>query len=362
MDVIRSPAVALLAADPLYQLATAGQELFHTNMLYWLIQNAPDAASPLLREVFGILAPQSDVYSTTVEREYRHWDLFVDSGMGCGKLVVENKLHSLPHADQLSDYYEKAPQRLRTDEVVYALLSLIRPTFALPSPWRYVDYSELVAPLNVAAEILRESGRGFDADLIERYSRLITLLLTVRDDYDVAHDMDQPVLLPPPCRQALDAARVLPLVEKLRISGLSTLIAAEVGSEVGVGVGFSNTHGKVEFSTEGLSKHRFGWQYQGGQLRISVVLSDTAGGPWKGRRTAREHLVQKNFGDYFDFEVVTDADHRLGQYSGRNLPWLGYEPDFVYRYRPIQPHTSYVELAEMCTRLTYHAREYAATH
>lgn len=96
MDATETDVVALLAADPLYQLSTAGQELFHTNMLYWLIKTDPAAVRPLMRDVFRIVPPQVGVHHTVVERERHHWDLFVDSGMGCGKLVLENKLHSLP--------------------------------------------------------------------------------------------------------------------------------------------------------------------------------------------------------------------------------------------------------------------------
>jgi alpha-beta hydrolase superfamily lysophospholipase len=36
-----SEVVARLGADPMYQLSTAGQERFHTNMLYWLATRRP---------------------------------------------------------------------------------------------------------------------------------------------------------------------------------------------------------------------------------------------------------------------------------------------------------------------------------
>ncbi|MFD3458371.1 hypothetical protein ACFWVM_01560 [Nocardia fluminea] len=362
MDATETDVIALLAADPLYQLSTAGQELFHTNMLYWLIKTDPAAVGPLMRDVFRILPPQTDVYHLVVERERHHWDLFVDSGMGCGKLVLENKLHSLPRTEQLDDYYRNAPDPLRTDETTFALLSLIRPTFSLPEPWRHVDYSELVAPLDAAAQILRDSGDSFGADLTQQYSHLVTLLVTVRDRYDVERHPARTVRLPSAHVRALQDARLLPLVEKLQVSGLADLIRARVGADVGIGVGLSNTHGMADFSARGVSGHRFGWQYQDGKLRLSVVLDDAVGGPWRNRRVDREVLVQNEFAEYFDFAAIPDVDDRLDPYSGRNLAWLGYEPDFVYRYRPIRPDTSFADLADMCAQLTDHAMTFAAAH
>lgn len=49
-------AAAGLAADPLFQLSTAGQELFHTNMLFWLATEHPAESRPVW-DLLGVDAP-----------------------------------------------------------------------------------------------------------------------------------------------------------------------------------------------------------------------------------------------------------------------------------------------------------------
>ena len=348
-----------LACDPLFQLSTANQELFHTNMLYWLIKTCPGASHPLMG-AFGILPPQH-IYSTVVAREWHHLDLFVDSGMGCGKLVLENKLHSLPRAGQLEGYYRGLPDTLHTDETAYILLSLIPPTFPLPDPWRYVDYAEILPPLKESAVIVREmDGLAFEADLLDRYVRLVEGLITVRDHHDVRSDPDRPVELGRVERERLGEARLLPLVEKLRVSGLVGLIRDRIGPDPDLGVDLTNTHGVVGHFVEGSSGHSFGWQYQAGQMRLAVVLADPGGSSWPNR-AAREQLVQQQFADFFDFTRIPIPAESLNDYTGK-LAWLGYEPNFVYRYRPIRPGMAYTELADVCTLMTGHVDRYAAAH
>lgn len=351
--------VTELADDPLYQLSTAGQEQFHTNMLYWLIKTHPDASGPLM-SLFGALPPQP-IYRTQVQREWRHLDLFVNSGLGCGKLVLENKLHSLPRVEQLTEYYDDLPTQLRTDETAWVLLSLIRPTFTMPEPWRYVDYSALHAPLTESAEILRDGGNVFEAELVQRYVALVGKLIAVRDQYVGDATQNRPIKLTAFERALLREARLLPLVEKLRMAGLAEAINERLGQDLPVKFGLSNTHGLAEVLLPAPSGHIFGWQYQAGQLRLAVILHDGEGGPWKDRRADRDQYVQQHFSDFFDFTVLRAADTILGPYAGK-MTWLGYEPAFVYKYRPIQPDLTADELADACAVLTTHVQLYAESH
>jgi hypothetical protein len=68
--------VAELAADPLYQLSTAGQELFHTNMLYWLATQHSGESAPLWLRL-GVDPPTTDGQNPrgAIRREWMHVDL-----------------------------------------------------------------------------------------------------------------------------------------------------------------------------------------------------------------------------------------------------------------------------------------------
>ena len=368
-----SELIAELAKDPLYQLSTAGQEQFHTNMFYWLFKNRPDSTQAVAGW-FEIMPPQW-IYPTIVEREFRHWDLYVDSGMGCGKLVLENKLHSIPSTSQLDAYYRESYRFRRhreppaepdplDDETSHILLTLIPATFALPKPWRQVDYAEMVEPLKEVARVLgTHDGNRFDADLVAGYAQLVRKLVAVRDHYRLRDQPNQTLQLTRSDRVELRDARLLPLVEKLRVSELAAMLIKQVGRHDGISVGFSHTTGLLQYSAVGSSGHRFGWQYQGGQMRLSIALGPTDDNPtWRDRRADRERLVRERFSDYFDFDTAGPAASVLAPYTGRGLDWLGYEPDFVYRYRPLRRGVTCNQVINLGAALCEHAHSYARTH
>src|SRR4051794_26469254 len=90
-----------LIADPLYQLSTAGQELFHTNMLYWLAGQRPRESSAVWTTL-GAEPPMVGEYQPLIRREWQHVDLYVDCGLGRRKLVLENKILAIPTSAQLA--------------------------------------------------------------------------------------------------------------------------------------------------------------------------------------------------------------------------------------------------------------------
>ena len=102
-----------------------------------------------------------------VWRERRHLDIVIDPVGASPKVVVENKLYSVPYPAQLikynayplpwsPDHGEGGAQATR-----YVLLSLMAPSFPLPSPWVHVDYRDLAGALDqIDADALgRTSGQ-----------------------------------------------------------------------------------------------------------------------------------------------------------------------------------------------------------
>lgn len=61
----------------------------------------------------------------------------------------------------------------------------------------------------------------------------------------------------------------------------------------------------------------------------------------------REQLVEASHAAYFDLDGLARAFPGLRPYQG-NRRWLGYEPDFVYRYGRLDPATTWDELAAIC--------------
>ena len=150
------PSVAAeLAADPLYQLSTAGQELFHTNMLFWLATQHPAESAPVWLRL-GVDPPTTDGQDPrgAIRREWLHVDLYVDSGLPGRKLVLENKILAIATPEQLTRYRETlvkaAEHRVvdpRDEVTSWRLLTLLPPAFSPPQPWEVVTYDDLVEPL-----------------------------------------------------------------------------------------------------------------------------------------------------------------------------------------------------------------------
>ena len=87
-----------------------------------------------------------------VWRERRHLDIVINPVGAWPKIVVENKLYSVPYPAQLIKY-NSYPLPWSPDhdapDTRYVLLSLMKPSFSLPRPWVQVGYRDLAEALNI---------------------------------------------------------------------------------------------------------------------------------------------------------------------------------------------------------------------
>jgi hypothetical protein len=123
-----------------------------------------------------------------VWRERRHLDIVIDPVGARPKIVVENKLYSVPYPAQLIKYTDRPlPWSPDHDEsgapdTRYVLLSLMKPSFPLPSPWVHVDYRDLAEALDVVdADSLGRTNHQF-----VRYRALIHRLVALAEAVDPA--------------------------------------------------------------------------------------------------------------------------------------------------------------------------------
>lgn len=342
-----------LAAHPLYQLSTAGQELFHTNMLYWLITQHPHAAAPIL-EILG-LPPTKQETTASVAREWRHFDLFVDNGDN--QLVLENKLHAFPDRDQLEKYRADLAPKYQSGSVRFVLLSMIEPVFPMPDPWVQIDYAALIDPIKTAAELIG-TPESFDQALVLEYADLLTLLVEFRDDLRAATKPGQPVL-DKKSRPLYQQGRVLPLVEKYRITALVNSIQAKFNEHKNIGIGLTNTHGVAGYFVRNASGHDIGWQYQDGKLRLAIQLDAANKEQWRGRTSEKKTLASQIAADTFGTAEVQSIVTGLTTYTGK-LDWLSYEPNFLYTYRSVSTSTKYSDLVQICAELIRYLDEEVA--
>ena len=105
------------------------------------------------------------------------------------------------------------------------------------------------------------------------------------------------------------------------------------------------------------ARHR--WQFQENQLRFCITVEDPdlRG---KAKRAAREAIVQADhagFFDHFDVEAILGSDLRAKSCAPGK--WLGFNPDFVYRHRPVKPAVSTARLAQALASMTRRVDDFA---
>ena len=334
-------AVRELASLPLFQLSTAGMELFHTNMLYWLATERPDESLAVWRAL-GLSQLRADGQTPFIRREWHHIDLVVVPGDGQPALVLENKIGAIPNPQQLDGYYARlrsAQPPFSLESARYVLLTLTPPSFVPPEPWRSVTYRELLPALRESAQNLT----GPDASLVATYADLVARLDEVAMTYDPAGDLNGFFALEPDEWHVLNEARLLVLVEKVRAGRFAEIAAKKLTTELGevghVGGGFSNGSAIYEWFLPGPAGRLIGWQVQHGQFRLAVNTGENDPHP----RAEQEALVAAQYASYFDFSLPDDLCYVFGQYAGRKQ-WLHYAPRFIYRYAPLAPDTTWNEL------------------
>ena len=150
-------AIATLENSPLFNLSLASKELFHSNFLEWLIKtdSMRTVTTALLREFAGGIDLNLDTLQKP-KREDNNFDLTLKVQNHSGKqyrIVIENKVKSIPLQEQLNEYSTKLVKSFAGEETVAILLSLAAPDFFLDdrySPgnggpvWRYYGYDALL--------------------------------------------------------------------------------------------------------------------------------------------------------------------------------------------------------------------------
>lgn len=368
-------AAEALARHPLFQLSTAGQELFHTNMLYWLALNAPQE-SRAMWEVLGVDAPtRSNTGTPTgrVTREWKHVDLYIDAGPTRRKLVLENKVLAIATAEQLSAYHETlltTPAHVRQDPTkkltTWRLLTLLPLTVEPPTPWEHLTYGALIAPLQETAAALT----GDNSQLVKLYANLVEQLVRLCREVDFVDDLSQAVLLRENVTDRLRETRLLALVRKLRTARFANLLTARLqasatrtvvpdrtdGAErddIRIHVDMSRSEALSDlFFPTGDTGPQFGWQIQERSVKLAMRTGLPTGSTVEARNAlALEHL------DYFAFDTLPGASDIL--VAAGKKEWNGYTHEFVYRYLHLRPDATWEQLLELAEALTERARSHS---
>jgi len=344
------PLLNAFETDLLWAQSRAGQELFHSNTIAWLLRNFPVQCVPLL-DLLGA-ARYGGVGQVKVWRERRHLDIVIDAVGAFPKVVIENKLYSVPYPAQLIKYNAfPLPWSLDhgdggAEDTRYVLLSLMAPSFPLPDPWEHVGYDDLAEALDrIDADVLgRTSGQ------LIRYRTLIHRLVALAEAVDPAQTLDEPFSATHVVAQlpggGLDGA-----IARMRFSGLAQVVQAHFNEAKPFEVG-GDRGGLITYWRRLASYRGVGWQFQDSQLRFFVTVEDPdlQGAAHKAERAQIVEVEHSDFFDHTAVEAILGSALKAKSYAPGE--WLGFNPDFVYRHRPVKPTVSTAVLAQALASMT----------
>jgi hypothetical protein len=235
----------------------------------------------------------------------------------------------------------------------YVLLSLMTPSFPLPSPWVHVSYRDLAAAL----EQIDADAFGRTSEQFVRYRVLTHRLVALAEAVDPAQALDEQF-------SATDAVKQLPgggldgAIARMRFSGLAQVIQRHFDESKSFEVGGARG-GIITYWRRLAHSRRIGWQFQESQLRffITVEEPDLQG---QAKRTVREEIVEAEQAEFFDHAgvgAILGSDLREKSYAAGD--WLGFNPDFVYRHRPVKPAVSTERLAQALAAMTERVDHFA---
>lgn len=340
METELAAASANLRAEPLAAIMYGSLELFHSNLIGWFIEREPDRAQKAL----GPWLEPGDEKGVRVLREYEHMDLTVTLP-GYRRLVIENKVFSVPTSDQLRRQSEHfmAWEAEGKGPTTAILLSVFTPGWRLPEPWVHVGFDDLAQRI---LAVIPDDG-SFESEAMVRWTRIAHSLTSLADAVRV-RSPDEHVLPNLDLGQVLDGdTRLTARLLKFRMNSVADHLRGAVQQFKGyVKADFTNGRPLIEWfrdvgtagaDTAGL---RVGWQLQGRDFRRAVIVPAALSGRDQESRAQRFAFAAAQDA-WFDFGPIDGilgtkgVDVRPKITAAKPDGFNRYDPDFVYRNKPV---------------------------
>lgn len=191
----------ILNSSPLFYFSAGSKELFHTDFLYWLAKSHWNIFIRVMRNLAGLKDDEEFVWEEPreileVKREHNHFDLSIlrfEEDKWVPVLVLENKVKSLPSAEQLEKYSADAEKEWKGKEnngknlIIFILISLTDATSlctdSLRMLWAFKKYADLADALEINLSKFRM--KSFNKQLCKEYCRFIRALSGLGEQWQV---------------------------------------------------------------------------------------------------------------------------------------------------------------------------------
>lgn len=180
MNETTTEAFKTLKESPLFNLSLSSKELFHSNMFYWICETYGYVLGPILAKQIGIEAE----HIKETKREKLNTDLIIRFKNNT-KVVIENKVKSIPNPAQLKKYEQKIPGITK-----FVLLSLFEPSFeAVSTNWKHIDYRDYCKILEELISKLENDQNGdtdkpdfaYHLSLLKDYTKFTAALVAITE-------------------------------------------------------------------------------------------------------------------------------------------------------------------------------------
>lgn len=382
-----------LEKNPLFQMSLGSKELYHSNFLAWALglDNQMNFSIEFFKHLFRDKIEGVNISKINPpKREKMNIDLIFifETDETTIRVVIENKVKSLPYLYQLEDYARKIENNWKGD-TIYCLLSLVTPNFN-PSPWLLRTYANVADALDHALPFIEsneEQQLGM-ANLILSYIEFIRSLdvisksmsISLTESFDYSSNR---------LRHKLQKLRIHDLYLKYKhqqVSDMFNKVIQEKGLNVltknpwkevidcegkyFIASDFSNSNGIVDFKyiIRSFNKsthfvHVFlGIQIQGQQLRYVLEIG---GKGITENEKAKSFIISRELFDKClwltkpasinNLDVCDEFLHGKARDKKNGYPeFCSYSGCFVYKYSKIKSDTSVGKLLEYLDSLINH--------
>lgn len=167
-----------------YTLSLGDKELFHSNVLGWLLENHNEKGIQPVVKLFI----NDELEIEKVEREKNHFDLCIT----CHKknsisekhiVIIENKFKSMPDKTQLERYEEVCLKKKKNVDYSFIIFA---PSASLdifeknrPTKWMTVSYENLCKALGKSLFTIKCDEQNFRNEFLSSYKKLLESLLKI---------------------------------------------------------------------------------------------------------------------------------------------------------------------------------------
>lgn len=205
----------------IYRMSNGSHELFHSNLIAWMLERDHNFAEVFFKELKG---ERYEVF-----REKKHMDIVLETDNAA--YVIENKFKSLPGTYQLERYQNSYEKEKPAKSFAAGALLGVHDVLGneCPQKWHYVDYREIADYIDTStANAPWADKKDFECLAVIQYGRLIRQL---KERLEQEIDWDGKKMPSPSDFDLLDGIQLKDLCKKIQTAVFARRLSREIGED-----------------------------------------------------------------------------------------------------------------------------------